>query len=81
MKSKEFVGVVGINKGVPNGSVISVAFGHIISEDDDKFEAIGFQIKDHNNQIVTEFALQPETFGCFLDAIKELYDELYNDTV
>lgn len=75
MKSKEFVGITGVTKQTPNGGKVTVSFGNIIAEDDSKFEAIAFQIKDSNDVLVTEFALQPETFGTLIEAIKELYDD------
>lgn len=75
MKGKEFIGITGVSKETPNGGKITVSFGNIITEDDQKLESIAFQIKDLNGAIVTEFALQPESFGVLLDAIKELYDE------
>lgn len=74
MKSKEFVGVVGVNKATPTGGSVAVAFGNIITEDEQKLEAIAIQIKDHEGGTVCEFALQPETFGIMIEAIKELYD-------
>jgi len=74
MKSKEFVGAVDVNKPTPNGGMIRVAFGDIITEDDQKFPAIAIHIEDHIGEIVTQFALQPESFGTLLEAIKELYD-------
>jgi hypothetical protein len=77
MQSKEFVGITGVTKETPNGGKIIVSFGNIIAEDDTKFQAIAFQIKDKNGGIVTEFALQPESFGVFMDAIKELYDDSF----
>lgn len=75
MKSKEFVGITGVTKQTPNGGRVTVSFGNIIAEDDSKFEAIAFQIKDSNDVLVTEFALQPESFGTLIEAIKELYDD------
>lgn len=75
MKSKEFVGITGVTKQTPNGGKVTVSFGNIIAEDDSKFEAIAFQIKDSNDVLVTEFALQPESFGTLIEAIKELYDD------
>lgn len=75
MKSKEFVGITGVTKQTPNGGRVTVSFGNIIAEDDSKFEAIAFQIKDSNDDLVTEFALQPDTFGTLIEAIKELYDD------
>jgi hypothetical protein len=77
MQSKEFVGITGVAKDTPNGGKITVSFGNIITECEQKLQAIAFQIKDANGDIVTEFALQPETFGVLLDAIKELYDESF----
>lgn len=77
MQSKEFVGVIGVTKETPNGGKVTVSFGDIIAEDDSKFEAIAFQIKDRNDGIITEFALQPESFGVLMDAIKELYDDAF----
>lgn len=77
MMSKEFVGINGVSKETPNGGKITVSFGDIIAEDNTKHQAIAFQIKDQNGDIVTEFALQPESFGVLLDAIKELYDDSF----
>ncbi len=78
MQSKEFVGITGVAKDTPNGGKITVvSFGNIITECEQKLQAIAFQIKDANGGIVTEFALQPESFGVLLDAIKELYDESF----
>lgn len=78
MTGKEFVGS-GVVKKTPNGGQVQVAFGHIITEDDQKLEAIAIQIKDSNDTLVTEFAMQPDTFGTLLDAIKELYDGAFGD--
>lgn len=75
MTSKEFVGEIGVTKDTPNGGKVTVSFGNIITTDDQKLQAIAFQIKDPAGNLVTEFALQPETFGVLLDAIKELYDD------
>lgn len=77
MQSKEFVGITGVAKDTPNGGKITVSFGNIITECEQKLQAIAFQIKDANGDIVTEFALQPESFGVLIDAIKELYDESF----
>lgn len=77
MISKEFVGITGVVKDTPNGGKITVSFGNIITECDKWLQAIAFQIKDANGDIVTEFALQPESFGVLIDAIKELYDESF----
>ena len=77
MKGKEFVGITGVAKDTPNGGKITVSFGNIITECEQELQAIAFQIKDPNGDIVTEFALQPETFGVLIDAIKELYDESF----
>jgi len=77
MQGKEFVGIAGVAKDTPNGGKITVSFGNIITECEQKLQAIAFQIKDANGDIVTEFALQPESFGVLLDAIKELYDESF----
>ncbi len=79
MKSKEFVGVVDVNKPTPNGGMVRVAFGHIIAEDDSKFEAIAIHIEDQEGTIVTQFALQPSSFGTMIEAIKELYDGAFGD--
>lgn len=65
MQGKEFVGVTGVTKDTPNGGKITVSFGNIITECEQKLQAIAFQIKDANG-VVTEFALQPETFGVLL---------------
>lgn len=75
MKSKEFIGQVGVDKTTANGGMVRVAFGKIITEDDQELDAIAIQIKDVNGNLVTEFALQPETFGVLIESIKELYDE------
>lgn len=75
MRSREFVGEIDVNKPTPNGGMVRVAFGNIYTEDDQKLQAIAIHIEDKNGDIVTQFALQPETFGVLLDAIKELYDE------
>ena len=75
MTGKEFIGIMGVNKPTPSGGLVRVAFGNIITEDLDKLEAIAIHIEDHNGDLVTEFAMQPETFGCLIDAIKELYDD------
>jgi len=74
MQGKEFIGTTGVSKETPNGGKITVSFGNIITEDDSKLEAIAFQIKGKNDELVTEFALQAESFGTLLEAIKELYD-------
>lgn len=79
MKSKEFVGVIDVNKTTPAGGMVRVAFGHIIAEDDSKFEAIAIHIEDQEGTIVTQFALQPESFGVMIEAIKELYDGAFGD--
>lgn len=75
MKSKEFIGAIGVNKITPNGGTVRVAFGNLITEDEQKLEAIAIQIKDKNDDLVTEFALQADTFGILIEAIKELYDD------
>lgn len=75
MQGKEFIGITGVSKETPNGGKITVSFGNIITEDDSKLEAIAIQIKDKNDVLVTEFALQPNSFGTLLEAIKELYDQ------
>lgn len=77
MQGKEFVGIRDVAKDTPNGGKITVSFGNIITECEQKLQAIAFQIKDANGDIVTEFALQPESFGVLIDAIKELYDESF----
>ena len=74
MKSKEFIGVVDVNKPTPTGGMVRVAFGDIITEEDDKLKAIAIHIEDKDGNIVTQFALQAETFGILIEAIKELYD-------
>lgn len=79
MKSKEFVGWHDVNKPIPNGGMVRVAFGDILTEDDQKLPAIAIHIEDKNGEIVTQFALQSESFGVLLDAIKELYDGDEND--
>ena len=75
MKGKYFNGISGVSKETPNGGKITVAFGYITDEDDKDFEAIAFQVLDKNGDTVTEFALQPDSFGVLIEAIKELYDE------
>jgi len=75
MKSKEFVGELEVNKPTPSGGMIRVAFGNLITEDDQKLKAIAIHIEDFDGNIVTQFALQPETFGILIGAIKELYDD------
>jgi hypothetical protein len=75
MIGKEFVGKTQVVKTTPNGGKVTVAFGNIYTTDDQKLQAIAFQILDSVGDTVTEFALQPETFGVLLDAIKELYDD------
>ena len=72
MKSKEFVGFVDVNKPTPSGGMVRVAFGDIITEDDNTLPAIAIHIEDQNGNIVTQFALQPDTFGVLIEAIKEL---------
>ena len=79
MKSKEFIGVMGVNKNTPHGGLVRVAFGDIIAEDDSKFPAIAVHIEDSEGTIVTQFALQPESFGVLIEAIKELYDGALKD--
>ncbi len=79
MRSKEFVGVVDVNKPTPNGGMVRVAFGNIIAEDDSKLQAIAIHIEDQHGDIVTQFALQPSSFGVLIEAIKELYDESFSD--
>lgn len=74
MTGKEFIGRIGVDRTTPNGGTVRVAFGDIITDQDETLEAIAIQIKDKNGDLVTEFALQPETFGILIDAIKELYD-------
>ena len=78
MQGKEFIGITGVSKETPNGGKITVSFGNIITEDDSKLEAIAVQIKDKNGVLVTEFALQAESFGTLLEAIKELYDQEFS---
>jgi len=73
MQSKEFVGIRDVVKTTPNGGKVTVAFGNIITEDNQKFESIGIQIEDKNDDIVAQFAMLPDTFGTLLEAIKELY--------
>jgi hypothetical protein len=75
MIGKEFVGEKQVVKETSNGGKITVAFGNIYTTDDQKLEAIAIQIKDRLDCLVCEFALQPESFGALIDAIKELYDE------
>lgn len=77
MRSKEFIGVIDVNKPTPGGGMIRVAFGNIFTEDDKKLEGIAIHIEDQHGNIVTQFALQPETFGVLIDAIKELYNESF----
>lgn len=79
MRSKEFVGDIEVNKPTPDGGMIRVAFGNIIAEDDSKFEAIAFHIEDQYGSIVTQFALQPSSFGVLIEAIKELYDVSFDN--
>jgi hypothetical protein len=75
MISKEFVGKVQAVNTTSNGGKVTVAFGNIITTDDEKLEAIAIQILDHLGGTVAEFALQPETFGVLIETIKELYDD------
>ena len=74
MKSKEFIGLYQVSNKTTDGGTVIVAYGNIITEDDSKLESIAIQIKDSNEEIVTQFAMIPETFGVLLDTIKELYD-------
>ena len=55
--------------------MVRVAFGNIITEENDKLKAIAIHIEDKNGDIVTQFALQAETFGVLIEAIKELYEQ------
>ena len=75
MKSKEFIGEIDVNRPTPSGGMVRVAFGNVITEDDQKIKAIAIHIEDQHGNIVTQFALQPETFGVLIGAIKELYDD------
>lgn len=75
MKSKEFIGEIDVNKPTPSGGMVRVAFGNVITENDQKIKAIAIHIEDQHGNIVTQFALQPETFGVLIGAIKELYDD------
>lgn len=75
MTGKEFIGVVDVNKPTPTGGMVRVAFGDIITEEDDKLKAIAIHIEDKDGNIVTQFALQAETFGILIEAIKELYEQ------
>ena len=75
MISKEFVGEMQVVKETPNGGKVTVAFGNIYTTDDQKLQAIAFQILDSAGGTVAEFALQSESFGVLIDAIKELYDD------
>ena len=79
MQGKYFNGISGVTKDTPNGGKITVAFGYITDENDEDFEAIAFQVIDQNGGIVTEFALQPDSFGVLIEAIKELYDEEFGN--
>lgn len=75
MRSKEFIGVRQVVKDTPSGGKITVAFGDLVTLSEQKFQAIAIQIKDPLDGLVCEFALQPESFGVLIEAIKELYDE------
>lgn len=78
MKSKEFVGKIDVNNPTPTGGMVRVAFGDIITEgEDEKLEAIAIHIEDQHGNIVTQFALQPATFGVLIESIKELYDDAF----
>ena len=80
MKAHSFEGS-GVVRATPNGGKVSVAFGKIIHEDQTVIEpaAIAFQIKDQHDNIVTEFALLPDTFGVLMDAIMELYQSTFSE--
>ncbi len=77
MIGKKFIGEMQVVKTTSNGGKVTVAFGNIYTTDDQKLQAIAFQILDSAGGTVAEFALQPETFGVLLDAIKELYDDAF----
>lgn len=78
MKSKEFIGR-GVVKYTPSGGKVHVAFGDLITEEGKALEAIAIQIKDKNGGLVAEFALQPDSFGVLIEAIKDLYDGTFNN--
>ena len=75
-----FNGVSQVTKNTPSGGEVKVAFGHLTTEENqDGIPAIAIQIKDETGDLVTQFALRPESFGTMIEAIKELYDEEFGD--
>jgi hypothetical protein len=81
MQAIEFKGKTQVVKTTPNQGVITVAFGVLTTEEkpDADIPAIAIQIKGKTGETVAEFALQPDSFGTLIEAIKELYDKEFSD--
>lgn len=65
-----------VENPTPNGSTIKISVGCLLFDGDEtEHAATYFEIKDKNKNIVTQFALCQESFGVFLNTLKELYSK------
>ena len=76
MLAKEFISKVSVKKETPNGGIIHIGAGHIVLETGVQIEGIGIKVIDKFNSEVTTFALSSDSFGVFMECIKEVFDRL-----
>lgn len=69
----DFESIAAVEKPTPLGGTIKVGAGYLLFEDGSEASATGFEIKDKDGKIVTQFALLQESFGVFMEALHELY--------
>jgi len=77
MTANEFISVAAVQNPTPNGGQVTVAFGHVYTDGQMPLEAIAIQVKDYEGTMVTEFALQSDSFGVLIESIKELFDDTF----